>query len=377
MEAVVEPIEQVIVSPEAAAAVPVVNEVVTPAISEGGNDATDMDDFDVAKGLVTTQKLKEDGIVKPEPAKAEVTKPLETKAEVKVEAAKPAAKVAPVKPGARDFTDIPEEDKPLFERMSNEAYAKLLPMYKESKVKDTKINELTTKLTEAQSGKPPAIPESYYEHPLAFALTPEYEQASQGLSDAQTVFNHYSRQLEAVRSGAAEYKSLTRDAKTGAIIEGPTVKADASTENALQSFFITTQLSLAKKEGELQGVQQQYSNRHKEYVSSLQQLEKTMFAPLEDPKHPLLVQVENTIKELPLAAQKNPMARTLAKALTVLGHVGKLLQDERAGKVSAAEATAKLEATKKKVGPTATGAATGAQAGAVTMDDFEAAKGRD
>ena len=354
--------EQITLAPEHVAEVvaPAKEEVVAPVVT---NDNTE-DEFEAAKAGIKV---------------ADVTKPAaEVKAEIKAEVKTPvtaevkaAAKTTePVKPAQRDYSGLPEDVVPLFKRMSNEAFEAFKPVYLKKAELEQKV--LTLKANQGKN----VLPESYLEHPLGYALSPDYEQAAQTASDARVVFEHWKEQLQAVQEGAATYKTLARDPKTGNIVYGAEAKVDKNTAMNLLAFFNQTQGNYNSAQTKLSELQTTYKSRHEQQRTQLQTIESSIFKAFEDPKHVAHSSINATIQELPPAYRNNPLARMVAKSLVMIDVLGKALQAERANKTQAATAATKIAETVKAAGPTATGAATKAQSGAteVTIDDFEKLK---
>src|SRR5436305_1763019 len=89
------------------------------------------------------------------------------------------------------------------------------PKAGEPKVKEQQITELTANLEKAKKG---GIPDSYYEHPNAYVLSPEFTTSSQRVSAAQTILNHWQEQYTELRGGAAEIMDIGYDAN-GNLVE--------------------------------------------------------------------------------------------------------------------------------------------------------------
>lgn len=358
------------VSPEAAAAVPVQNEQMTPnpEVAEVvatvvettpviNNNDTTLDEFEIAKGEAAAKPVVAKSAADVKPVVAAEIKPI-------------VVKPADVKPTGRDYTGLPEALVPAFKRMSNDAFDAMKPVYLE------KVRlECELKTIKESSEQPTKLPDSYLEHPLSYALAPEYEIAVNVANETKTVFDHWAAQLSAVNDGAATYKTLARDPKTGAIIYGSDLPVGKQTATQLLAFFNRTQAAAAQAEGKVSEIQQTYSQRHTEQKGQLAQMEKAMFGHFDDPKHPAQEQIKATIAELPAAFRNSPLAGVTAKALVTVSVLMKALTAERASKATAATAATKVAEAVKAAGPSATGvAATPQGAPVVTMDDFEKAK---
>ena len=99
------------------------------------------------------------------------------------------------KPGARNYDDFDEAERPLLKQMSNAAFEKYSKNRKEMVEAKQQLEELRGKSPESKS------PENIHEHPEAYTLSPEYREAANNYSKAQTEYNHWKKQLINVRNG--------------------------------------------------------------------------------------------------------------------------------------------------------------------------------
>lgn len=360
--------EQITIAPEhKSAEVPVVvpsTTTETPTTELPVVAADLMDEFDAIKDGIKPKPSTE---VKPKVEDKKVEVPATTDVK-KVEAVVP---VVDRKTG-RDYAGLTDDVVPLFKAMSNDAFNKFKPLYLAHQEQTKKVTELETKLSDSQKGKT-SIPESYYEHPLAFALTPEYETAANQVNETNTIFQHWSEQLKAVQNGAATFKTLARDA-SGKIIYGPDATVNKDSAVSLLAHFNRTQQAAANAAGQLSALQQNHSAKHQQSLASVSELENKMFAVFNDEKHPAQAKIKATLDELPASVRSSPLARMTAKALVTIQSLMNVITKERAEYAAGTKVATKIAETTKEVGPSTTGAATGAQASAITMDDFEKAK---
>jgi hypothetical protein len=99
------------------------------------------------------------------------------------------------KPGARNYDDFDEAERPLLKQMSNAAFEKYAKNRKEMVEAKQQLEELRDKSPESKS------PENIHEHPEAYTLSPEYREAANNYGKAQTEYNHWKKQLINVRNG--------------------------------------------------------------------------------------------------------------------------------------------------------------------------------
>lgn len=279
----------------------------------------------------------------------------------------PVAEVAKPK-GARDYTGIPADMVPLFQKMSNEGFDKFKPMYLEAEKTKQELAELKAKPPVQKDG----LPDSYYEHPAAFVLTPEFTKASTDANEAELVQNHWKEQLDAVRGNATEYITLKRNEK-GEIVYGPTVKVGPTSQSDLEQLFMTTSQQAAKFAGALTQVQQSFQAKHSAAMKDLREFESSTFKAFEDPNHPLQPMLKDTLSKVNPIFAKNPLTSPLAKAMIT---IIQLQEQLTAAKTPQATVQQKVEKAQSAAGPTATSAADNSvkKDKEVTMDDFMAVK---
>ena len=98
------------------------------------------------------------------------------------------------KPGARNYDDFDEAERPLLKQMSNAAFEKYSKNRKEMVEAKQQLEELRGKAPESKA------PENIHEHPEAYTLSPEYREAANNYGKAQTEYNHWKKQLINVRN---------------------------------------------------------------------------------------------------------------------------------------------------------------------------------
>lgn len=106
------------------------------------------------------------------------------------------------KTASRDYTGLDERAKGLFERMSNEAYAELYPLYKryiENKDDFDKLPELKQQLNQLKEES--QKPRDYYDHEHAYLLSPSYQDGLRERNSAEQVRDFWQEQLQSLESG--------------------------------------------------------------------------------------------------------------------------------------------------------------------------------
>lgn len=367
--------------PEATAKVDAPALTITPPVDKPTEAAPVIPEVKVEdKPEVTLDDFLDAGATHKEPAKKEDSAPV-------IPDVKPPVKLvveptAPVKPLARDFSDIDVEHKEAFERMSNEAFNKLKPLYLDRKQKIAELNAAQQKVTELEKGIV-KIPESYYEHPNAVVLTPEFEAASNDAQLANGIQQHWENQLTAIREGAVEFENLGFDNKNNVI--KTKVPADAKAEAyVLRALGEANNYAIGRK-ANLQAIVNTHKSKVGEAIGQLSAFEKQSFSAFDKPENEnLRTLVEATKKTFHPSFANNPLLSGYSKSLVAIQQLVGIIQQLQA-KVGAPTAPSTngappapiVPSDQRKAGPTA-GSAGGGGGGAVipevTMDDFNAVK---
>lgn len=343
---------------------------------EDTSTEVNFDDFLTIKDSPLMSKEKT-----PEPKKEEVkldeTK-VEDKKEAKIEDKKDEKKVegtlSPAKKPVltRDYSGLPEAIMPLFKTMSNDTFNALKPFYIEATTTKTKYDELLA--------KPPviadknALPPNYYEHPNAYTLSPEYAAAEKDAVESQQVLEHWRNQLDEVRNGATEFTTLSRN-KEEQIVYGAKQKVDQRTQSYLESLFFSSNNQASKFAQNLGSVKTGFESKHKAAINELQTYEKDFFKMYEDPKHPAIAVIKDTLSKLNPVFQSNPLASFSVKAAVTINALTQALIAERAKNDGKKEVTAKdkTKTAQELAGPTDSGVIEDVtkKKDEVTFDEFE------
>lgn len=283
----------------------------------------------------------------------------------------------------RDLSDVADEDKPLFERMSNDAFNKFKPIYKAHKELSAKaeadakaLAEKEALITQLKTGLVP-VPESYYENENAFVLTPEFTQAADAVNLAESVRNHWANQLSAIAAGEKTYIGLVKDAQ-GNIRPTMPIPVDANTERQLQNNLAYTTEQVGQRKAALDSVATSFKAKAKEASGWLTNWEKGVFPIFEKPEgKESMEQAKDLISKFPPAYRNNPLVNALAKSLVLNNKFVQIIQASQAK--TATSTTPQAKAAKTTRAPSleevhGDGGAAGNNDAEVTMDDFNKLK---
>ena len=307
---------------------------------------------------------------------------VKTVEEKKEKDAEKAEEVVPEKPtiaqraseksaASRDFSGLPQDTVPLFQKMSNEAFNHLKPFYLEALQTKQQLEETRNQLKQVENKE---LPQNYYEHPSAFVLSPDYAQAAQNAQLADSVLEHWRSQLDAIRGGATEYQTLVKDPSTGQLVIGGNAKVEAGTQSRVEQIFFAANQQANQWRGKLSQVQESFQSKHQQAVNDLRNFEDSFFKVFKDEKHPLQAAVKDTLSKMNPAFRANPLASFVAKSYVTINALTDLLAKQKSGAKTNA---AKIAEAQKAAGPLETGAggSVAKKGSDVSIEDFEKVMG--
>ena len=227
-----------------------------------------------------------------------------------VEPAKPAEPVkqvlVPADPAQRDYTGIAEEHKQHFTKMGNEAFALAKKAYVER-------NELASKLKEAEAK---TIPQSYFDNPNAYILTPEFREASQTVKLADTIKAHWEEQLVKMRNGQ-KVQGLAYDDKGQLVLTEP-IAADANTEAQIIQAMTAASNSAQEARRKAANIRETFTDRNKSLVAAVRQQEEKYFPNFDKEDHPAQKYIKEFAPDIPPAFADHPLTKPLLKAMSAV-----------------------------------------------------------
>lgn len=245
------------------------------------------------------------------------------------------------KPQARDYSGLEPDEIRLFKAMSNEAFSKLLPIYKASKnpPENTELKTLKEQLEAANKSR-------WYDHEQAYTLSPDYANVKSNLDDLSFEENYWQQQLAAAEDGKP-VQFLVKKNDDGTYLTGeeqpptPQVKAQLIAAMTRASQYKTT---VSEK---LQSLQASYKNNWKSYHSNLEAVDKAAFNSL-DMNHPgVKTEYNNWLNKFPAETRGQLQTQMLAKSMVVIqGLIQQLNQKNVTGQVNTA-----VNRTAKATGP--------------------------
>lgn len=236
----------------------------------------------------------------PEAPVAEKPKPVEP----------PKAPEAPLKPSLsnRDYTGLNEDERKMFQNMSAQAYAKLRPIYDESK----KLKEREAEIAKREEAAKNALPKGIFDNERAFILTEQYREASDAVAQLQFESDYWTQQLEKIEAGE-DWQPLMQDAQ-GKYFSGQAQKADVKSKALVtRNIALAAQLS-ANAQGRVSELQANYTGRRAALVNGIKTFEQKMF-PFFEGEHQHKAQLQELIQAIPDEFRDHPLAGGYAKAM--------------------------------------------------------------
>lgn len=253
----------------------------------------------------------------------------------------------------RNLEGFGDQEKIWLKRMPYEAYEYFSKTLKEKRELDNRFKEetkkLTDKVTALESGKQ-ILPESYYDNPNAFILSPEFGKIQYNAQLSKQVEEHWTEQLRKFKKGE-NWTPLTNDPKTGELLFD-----DEREYNADDEVYILRQLNGANQQvvkfnSELERFVGGFQESHKSYISKIRQVEKEML-PVFENKESVEYKTYEAIKPKVEAwgiRKDNPAFEMLTKAVAL----NLVFRDALLGILQQQQQTKSLKEEQVKAGPTA------------------------
>lgn len=278
-------------------------------------------------------------------------------------------------PVARDYSDIEEGDRDLFKNMSNQAFAKLKPVYLEHKRLQQEKQQLETSLAEAKKA---GLPESYYENPQAYIFDKEYQTAEQSLELVNKVAAHWQEQMQLIEKGK-DWQDLKWDATKNDFVLSAPLPANPENRVAVLTAYQRILGQQGHFEQKVNTIRSTFKERHQETVQGINQLADSFFPTFKDDKSEHAIIAKDVESKLPSYMRGNPVTKIVARSLATNILLTKKV-NELLAKIPKEEAVKKVVSNaRRQAGPTNgdMGAAHVEQVDGgdeVTMDDFLAVK---
>ena len=306
----------------------------------------------------STEKAKEAGDGKEIRKEEEVEKPIDpnklTLDGFELDISKPADEKPTNKPLSRDevlakrFPTLSDNDKALLKKTSNETFEYILPRLEEN----IKLKDKVTKLEQQQAASsklaPGDIPKSYFQHPEAVTLTPQYRSALKEYKDYQFEASHWSKQLVAIEKGE-DWEGLNYDPKTGKYTSAGMVPASVESKVEITRLLSNVESHARQKIRDINVLQDTFANRRTQIVDKYKVAEDQYFPDFKGDTYPEKKHYDALLNQLHAdGLEDNILAPILAKAYAFIIR-GQAVVKELEGKLAAKES---IQSDRLKAGPT-------------------------
>lgn len=247
----------------------------------------------------------------------------------------------------RDYSGFNAKQVKLLKRLDPGRFEAISSEWRALNAAAGKAVELATQLEEQKkiaAGK--GIPQSWYEHPEAYTLTPEFKQISAQYGQYSTLEEHYTQQIAAIQDGKPWVAITGFDQQGNPIYsqeQQATPQAFANVQRALmQATQVKGQLG-----AKVENLSQAFQQNHKQAEAAINSEIKTRWDNLHPEIKPQDKEVDMVMDVLPAMYKSHPLAKGFAQMLALnfaqARFLKKLLTEKEQG--------AKLEADKKLAGP--------------------------
>jgi hypothetical protein len=206
----------------------------------------------------------------------------------------------------RDYDkDLQPELHAVAKEMSSPAYKEFVKYVQENKALKA------DKTIKSENG----LPVSYFEHPDSYILSPEFNQATQVIRQADSVLAHWEAQKRKIAEGE-DWQDLDVD-ENGKIVLGRVHPASEEAKFKIGQYIqhvSSKKLEAQRYAGE---IKQTFAAKTQQTTKWLREQEDIHMPMFKDEKSPLWADANEVYKQLPSELKHSPLASTLAKTVAV------------------------------------------------------------
>lgn len=251
------------------------------------------------------------------------------------------------KSNKRDYSPFDPDEVKALKKLPNREFSLVAPLLAKYKTERTELVDLRTKNTELLgqlAGK--GIPQSWYEHPQAYTLTPEYGQIASTYNRLSTEQAHYQQQLELAAAGE-EWTYITGYQKDGTPLYSSPIAGGPKAQGALMGILSQAGSKMEHLNGRAQSIREGFNHRHQSDIQGLHNAIDQEIAKLNPELKPKDEAVKEVHSKLPPTFKGHPMAINVAKLVSVVVNQAQML--DKLQKAQGIKAAAKVD--RKLAGP--------------------------
>lgn len=202
----------------------------------------------------------------------------------------------------RDYNQFEPDLVPSAKDMGNKGFDAFQKLYKENK-------ELKAKPPENKSG----LPDSYYSHPEAYTLVPEYKKTSDFLKQAEGIQSHWKKQEFNINKNG-KIATLDWDPVNKKIVVSPERDATEADVELVEKMLSDSRDQTSEQKAKLKEITTGFKIRHDADVSFIKDAEKKFFPDFDDgEKDPTKELRAEIVKTLPESLKNNPLTSIFSK----------------------------------------------------------------
>jgi hypothetical protein len=213
----------------------------------------------------------------------------------------------PNTPKARSYEGLDPEEIPMFKHMRNEVYAHMYPKYLEYKKQKEAQEQLQAQLKEVQGAQ-------FFEHEGAWTLAPEYRELAQATSQMETEAGFWQSQLENIEAGN-QWRPLLRDPQTGRLYPGDPQDPTPQGKAQIMANITKANQYHMHLQNKLQEFEGGFKEKHKGYVSTLQQMRDKVLTKEQQAK--IQPHVDKELQRFPTYMRGKPEVQLAASLLVI------------------------------------------------------------
>lgn len=171
---------------------------------------------------------------------------------------------------------------------------------------------------------------TFFEHPEAYRLSPEYSEKSAMLSLVDRVANHWSKQLEAIESGSTQITPIEIN-DNGELTEGAPIEVTPRVKAMVTTWLNKAIAERSELEEQLRNYPEQFKSGYDSFSKALKDVESRLFSKV-DFKKPEIAKIYSMWNNLiPKQFHGHPHIELIVKLATALTLVTQRAQMKNAG----------------------------------------------
>lgn len=227
----------------------------------------------------------------------------------------------PTAKAKRNYDEFDPEDRAYLRRLHNAQYeqatARLRSLYA---IREEK-KQLEQALAKAKEG---GLPDSWYENPNAYRLSPEYAQAENTLAESRMLAEHWQEQLINIENGQP-WTTVSRG-PNGQLTLGETRQPDAQSKIQVMAAMNEAQQWSLQHQSKLQNIQQSFGSRYQQAFETVKKGTEQQLNRLPENLRPSPEQLKVFEDALPNEFKKHPMTYLSSHMYGVAANAIKLLK---------------------------------------------------